>query len=29
MIMVTPYENGMPNDNDILILNKEEYSNFC
>lgn len=28
MIMVTPYENGMPNDNDILILNKEEYSNF-
>ena len=28
MIMVTPYENGMPNDDDILILNLEDYSNF-
>lgn len=28
MIMVTPYENGMPNDDDILILNMEDYSNF-
>ena len=26
--MVTPYENGMPNDDDILILNLEDYSNF-
>ena len=28
MIMVTTYENGMPNDDDILILNLEDYSNF-
>ncbi|MBS4816004.1 MAG: hypothetical protein KH026_05315 [Clostridium sp.] len=28
MIMVTPYENGMSNDDDIFILNLEDYSNF-
>lgn len=28
MVMVTPYENGIPNDDDILILNLEDYSNF-
>ena len=28
MVMVTPYENGLLNDDDIRILNMEDYSNF-
>ncbi len=28
MVMVTPYENDIPNDDDIVILNLEDYSNF-